>query len=71
MAFESYSSKRVKNGWVAVARAPTGEWLLSWEPDEGHPDYPGRTLSPKDDEYPDGVDPDELLRWGVERWGDA
>lgn len=67
---EDYGRERVTNGWVTVSKDDAGEWRVSWEPDQGHPDWPGNTVSPSDAEYPDEVDsPEALLRWGVERWG--
>jgi hypothetical protein len=66
---EDYGRERVKNGWVTVSKDDAGEWGVSWEPDQGHADWPGHTVSPGDADYP-GVDgPEALLRWGVERWG--
>jgi hypothetical protein len=43
---------RVKNGNVNVEQHEHGFWLVSWDPDEGHPDFPGHTYSPKDPHLP-------------------
>ena len=68
---ETYNRERVKNGWVSVWRnSPSAAWSISWEPDEGHADWPGHTVSPGDPAYPGdiGADAELLLRWGVAQW---
>jgi hypothetical protein len=62
-----------ENGWIAVRRNLEGEWRLHWEPGEGHPEFPGVTLSrsgrifPKD--FPRTHDPADLLARGEEGLG--
>jgi hypothetical protein len=74
MADENYRNERVKNGWIAAQRRDDGTWLLSWEPDQGHPDYPGRSFMPADPHLPDDFpaephdNPEVLLAWARERY---
>jgi hypothetical protein len=73
MADEDYRRKRLTNGWIDLNRDDEGIWRISWEPDPGHEDWPGRTYSPADadlpSDYPGPHDPDALLAWGRARWG--
>jgi hypothetical protein len=59
-------------GWLDVQRQEDGSWLLAWNPDQGEPDYPGRSFPPGDpylpDDFPGPTDPDALLAWGRERF---
>jgi hypothetical protein len=65
-------SERVRNGTVAVEQNAAKEWLICWEPNEGHEDWPDRTVDPQNGDYPSHLkdDPAALLAWGVQRWKD-
>jgi hypothetical protein len=68
-----YRRERLQNGWIDLHRGEEGVWRISWAPDEGHPDFPGRTYSPGDpdlpDDYPGPDDVEALIAWGRQRWG--
>ena len=70
---DDYRRERLASGWLDLRRDDQGIWRISWVPDSGHPDYPGRTYSPGDvdlpDDYPGADDPDALVEWGRRRWG--
>lgn len=66
--------ERLVRGWLDLySDMETGEWRLSWEPDQGEPDWPGHTYLPIDgdlpDDYPDPHDSDALIEWGRNHFG--
>jgi hypothetical protein len=72
-ADEPSRRERVAEGWLDLSPYADGTWLLSWTPDDGHPDYPGRSFYPNDPllppDFPKPDDPEALLAWGRERYG--
>jgi hypothetical protein len=70
---EDYKRVRLRSGWLDLNRDETGIWRLRWTPDEGHPDWPGRTHSPSDlylpYGYPGPDDPEALIAWGRALYG--
>jgi hypothetical protein len=70
----NYRRERLRSGWLDLHRDEAGVWRLSWTPDPGHADFPGRTYSPGDGDlptgYPGATDPDALIEWGKRQFGD-
>lgn len=71
----NYRRARVAHGRSDLTRDEGGVWRITWAPDEGHPDRPGRTYSPDDADlpadHPGASDPDALLRWGPTALGES
>lgn len=70
----NYRRERLARGNLDLYRdSHAAEWLLSWAPDLGEPDWPGHTYSPADDDlpsdYPDPSDLDALVGWGTKHFG--
>lgn len=66
----------VGGGFVHVRRLPGERFLhLSWEPPPNDETFEGVTYSPDDpltpDDFPKTEDPDVLLAWARQRWGDV
>jgi hypothetical protein len=69
-----YRRERLTRGNIDLYRNPeTVNWLLSWAPDQGEPDWPGHTYVPDapdaPTDYPDASDVDALLAWGRKHFG--
>jgi hypothetical protein len=69
-----YRRERLARGNLDLYRdSHAAEWLLSWRPDQGEPDWPGHTYSPEDDDlpsdYPDARDQEALVAWGAKHFG--
>jgi hypothetical protein len=69
-----YRRERLTRGNIDLYRdGESLNWLLSWAPDQGEPDWPGHTYAPDDDDppsdYPDASDPGALLAWGRKHFG--
>lgn len=70
----NHRRERLSRGNIDLYRDPdTVQWLLSWAPDLGEPDWPGHTYEPDSDDrpsdYPDPSDPTALLEWGKRHFG--